>query len=326
MRRRVVLLGVLGAGVGLGGAQAQTPAAGFPARGVRIIVPYAAGGGSDIVGRILAAQAGQATGLPFSVENRGGGASIPGTQAIVVAPPDGTTVGIVDLALVVNPAMFGARLPYDTLRDLAPVGVLVTAPTVMLAHHAAPARSVVEVVAAARARPGAVSLAHAGTGTANHLASVQFQLAAGLEVVQVSYRGGGPTVTAVVTGEVPYGFGAIPTAKGHIDEGRIRALAVAGPDRSPALPDTPTFAELGLPGVDVVGFWGLVAPAGVPAPVLERLHALLVAPAREATVAARLEGLGYAVVAGSRQDFAAMVEREVAKWRVVIGQAGIVPD
>jgi tripartite-type tricarboxylate transporter receptor subunit TctC len=320
MRRRLLLAAAAAAPLAGRVARAQR---GFPERAVRIIVPYGPGGSSDIVARILAQRATEITGQSFLVENRGGGASIPGTQAVAAAPPDGYTIGTADNALVVNPALFRERLPYDTERDLGALGLAVTAPLLLLAHPSAPARSVADVLEAARARPGALAISHGGIATPTHLAAVQLQLATGLEFNQVGYRGGGPQLTGLVAGEVPYGLVAISSAFTHVQGGRLRPLAITSAARSAQLPDVPTMAESGLPAVDLVGWWGFIAPAGVPAAVAERLHAALIAPAREAAVTARLEALGYSVVAGSGADYAAQIRREIAQWREIVARVGI---
>ena len=299
---------------------------GFPERTVRIIVPYGPGGSSDIVARMLAQRATEITGQSFVVENRGGGASIPGTQAVVTAPPDGYTVGTADNALVMNPALFRERLPFDTERDLAALGLAVTAPSLLLAHPSAPARTMAELLAEARARPGTVAISHGGIGTPSHLVAVQMQLATSLEFNLVGYRGGGPQLIGLVSGEVPYGLAAISSSFGQVQGGRLRPLAITSAERSALLPDVPTTVELGLPSVDLVGWWGFVMPAAVPAEIARRLHGVLIAPAREPTVRTRLEGLGYSVVAGSPEDYAARIRREIAQWREIVARTGLRPE
>lgn len=309
--RRRPLLAALAAAPLSAPALAQS---GFPTRPVRIIVPYAAGGASDIVGRLMAQHATKETGQSFVVENRGGGATVPGTQAVVTAPADGYTISTVDNALSVNPTMLRGRLPFDTEKDLAPLGVLVQAPLVLVKHPGAPAESVADVLAQARQRPGSVSVSHAGIGSPTHLAVVQFLVASGLEMTPVGYRGGGPQVTALMGGEVEYGFISVPSSLAHLQGGRVKALAITSPARSALLPGVPSFREAGLPAVDLMGWWGMVAPAGVPEPVLDRLHALLVAGVHTPEVAERLRGLNYELVGSSRADFAAMIRREIARW------------
>ncbi|MCO6419736.1 tripartite tricarboxylate transporter substrate binding protein [Siccirubricoccus sp. KC 17139] len=296
----------------------------FPARSIRIVVPYGPGGSSDIVARILAQRATELSGQTVVVENRGGGASIPGTQAVIGAPADGYTLGTADNALVVNPGLFRERMPFDVERDLAPLGLAVTAPLVLLANPAAKARDVKGVLAEMRAGP--TGLSHGGIGTPTHLTVVEFLLATGLEPTVVGYRGGGPQLTGLVAGDVPYGFVAISSAMTHIQGGRLRPLALTGTERNPALPEVPTMAEAGLPEVTTVGWWGFIMPTGVPAPIQARLRTLLLEPAKEAAVRARLEGLGYSVVAGDAASFGARIRQETAQWRERADRAGLKPE
>ena len=246
------------------------------------------------------------------MENRGGGASIPGTQAVATAAPDGYTLGVMDLSLVTNPGLFGARLPYETERDFSAIGAVVAAPHVLLGSPGGAARSFADFLAAARARPGELAFAHAGNGTANHLASVQLQMAAGLRLSLVGYRGAAPANAAVAAGEVPFGL--------------LRALAVTGTRRSQALPDVPTFAELGLPQMDTESVFGVIAPAGVPAEVVQRLNALMVAPAGTAPIGPRMEAMGYTLMASTAEDYASLIRREISKWRGVVAAAGVQPE
>ena len=328
MHRRA-LLGAIPAAAIARAASAQGPSAqgqGGPGRPVRIIVPYGPGGSSDIVARILAQRASELTGQSFLVENRGGGASVPGTQAVATAAPDGTTIGTADNALVLNPSLLPAKLPYDTERDLGALGLAVTAPALLLAHPDAPARSVADVLAEARTQSGGLGISHGGIGAPTHLAAVQFQLASGVPVTLVGYRGGGPQLTGLVTGEVRYGFVAISSAMSQVQGGKLRPLAITSATRSPLLPEVPTMAEAGLPAVDTLGWWGFITPARMPPDMVRWLHAALVAPAREPAVAARLQSLGYTVVASSPDDYAAQIHREIAQWRDVLARAGIKPE
>jgi len=304
-------------------ARAQTAA--FPARSVRIIVPYGPGGSSDIVARILAQHATELSGQSFLVENRGGGASVPGTQAIVTAPSDGYTIGSNDNALFTNPSLLKERLPYDTEREVGALGLAVTTPGVLLAHPSAEARSAAEMVAEAARRPG-LGLSHGGIGTPSHLAVVQLALATRQEFTPVGYRGGGPQLTGLIAGDVPYGFAALSSSLVHVQAGRLRALAVAGATRAPLLPAVPSMAEAGFPAVDVLGEWGFILPPGVPAEIVARLHALLLAPARQDPLRAKLVAQGYAVVASEPADYAAHIRREVALWRGIVARAGIQPE
>lgn len=322
MQRRTLLGGGL-----LLAAPALRPAWAQPsARPVRVIVPYGPGGSSDIVARILAQRAGEITGQSFVVENRGGGASVPGTQQVATAAPDGGTLGTADNALVLNPYLLAAKLPYDTERDIGALGLAVTAPALLLAHPDAPARTVAEVLAEARTEAGGLGISHGGIGAPTHLTAVQFQLAGGVPITLVGYRGGGPQLTGLVTGDVRYGFVAISSALGQVQGGRLRPIAITAKARSPLLPEVPTMAEAGLPAVDALGWWGFILPAGVPAPAVQRLHAALVAPAREPAISARLEALGYTVVASGPEEYATQIRREIGQWREVFAKAGVQPE
>src|SRR4051812_2271057 len=272
-------------------ARAQTSA--FPARPVRIVVPYGPGGSSDIVARMLAQHASEQSGQGFLVENRGGGASVPGTQAVLGAAPDGYTIGTNDNALVVNPSLLKEKPPYDVERDVAALGLAVTSPGLLLAHPSGTARDLTALVAEAATRPG-IGISHGGIGTPSHLAVVQLLLATGRDFTAVGYRGGGPQLTGLVSGDVPYGIAALSSSLGHVQSGRLRALAVTGAARTPLLPEVPSMAEAGFPAVDVVGIWGFIAPAGVPPEVMARLHALLIAPTREEPLRTKLVAQGYA--------------------------------
>ncbi len=310
--RRVALLGLAAPFVAR--AQAQET------RG-RIIVPYGPGGSSDIVARLLAQQAGN-----WVVENRGGGASIPGTQAVAVATPDGTTIGTADNALVVNQALFKDRLPFVVERDIGAIGLAVTAPLLLLANPAAPSRTVAEVVAEARSTRGGLSVSHGGSGTPTHLAALQFQFASQADITQVGYRGGGPQLTGLVSGELNYGFVAISSSFSHVEGGRLRPVAISGPVRSPRLPNVPTFTEAGLPGVDVLGWWGFIGPGTMAPAMLERLYAQVVAPATQPAMRERLEALGYSVQADRPAEFSARIKREIASWSEVFEKAGVKPE
>ena len=323
MLRRRTLTATLSATVLATPALAQR---GFPERSVRVLVPYGPGGSSDIVARILSLRASEITGQSFIVENRGGGASIPGTQAVATAAPDGYTIGTADNALVVNPALLRDRMPFDTERDIGPLGVAVTAPLLFLANPGAPARTLGEIVQAARERPGAIALSHGGIGTPTHLALVQLQIATGLEFNLVGYRGGGPQLTGLVTGEVPYGVVAIASSFVHVEGRRLRPVAITSAQRSALVPEVPTTAEAGWAAVDLVGWWAFITPAGMPAEVLQRLHEVVIAPAREPAIRQRMEGLGYTVVAGTPVEFGTRIRREVAQWREIAQRVGMRPE
>ena len=236
----------------------------YPSKPVRMIVPYAPGGATDILARLLAARIDQEFKQSVVIDNRGGGASQVGTQAIAQAPPDGTTIGMIDSAFTINPGLFAGKLPYDTIKDFAPVSLIATAPLVLVVHPSVAATSAQELIALAKAKPGAISYALPGLGTPVHLAGEQLRQAAGIDVVSVPYRGAGPSIADFIAGQVQMTFATVPSILEHVRAGRARALAMVG-ERSPLLPDIPAMAEAGLPGVDAALMFGLVAPAATPA-------------------------------------------------------------
>src|SRR3954466_452678 len=245
----------------------------YPQRPVRMIVPYAPGGASDILARLIQPHLDRELGQAFIVDNRGGGASQVGTQAIATAAPDGYTIGVIDSAFVINPGLFAGKMPYDTQRDFAPVSLLATTPLVLVVHPSVPANTAQELVALAKARPGEMTFASAGLGTAIHLAGGQFRQVAGIDINHIPYRGGGPSVIDLIAGKVNFTFSTIPSISEHVRSGRVRALGVTGV-RSPHLAGVPSMAEAGLAGVDAAPLFGMVAPAAVPVPIIERLSAV----------------------------------------------------
>ena len=210
-----------------------------------MIVPYAPGGASDILARLIQPHLERALGQSFVVDNRGGGASQVGTQAIATAAPDGYTIGVIDSAFVINPGLFAGKLPYDTKKDFAPVSLLATTPLVLVVHPSVPANTAQELVALAKAKPGEITFASAGLGTAIHLAGEQFRQVAGVDINHIPYRGGGPSVIDLLAGKVNFTFSTIPSILEHVRGGRVRALGVTGA-RSSHLPDVPSMAEAGL--------------------------------------------------------------------------------
>jgi tripartite-type tricarboxylate transporter receptor subunit TctC len=322
IRRRPLL------GAGLLSVLSPLPAAAqaWPSRAVRLIVPYPPGGASDITARFLAQELTTTLGQSVVVENRGGAASITGTQAVATAPADGYTLGVVDTAFVVNPGLFGTRLPYDTRRDFTPISVLVRAPLALVIPAAAPWRNVGELVAAARAKPGELSFASAGNGTAVHMAGEQFRQAAGFDYLHVPYRGGGPMITDLLAARVQMAFGTVPAITEHVRAGRLRALAVTGAARSPLLPEVPSMAEAGLPQVDAALLNALVGPAALPDPVVERLAQASRAVVTGAAIRARLAELGFEPVGSTAAETRDAFEADIPRWEGIVRQGGIRPD
>jgi tripartite-type tricarboxylate transporter receptor subunit TctC len=307
-------------------ALAAFPAAAqdYPSRPVRVIVPYAPGGASDILARLVQPHLERALGQSFVVDNRGGGASQVGTQAIATAAPDGYLIGVIDSAFVINPGLFAGKLPYDTKKDFAPISLLATTPLVLVVHPSVAANSAQELVALAKAKPGEITFASAGLGTAIHLAGEQFRQVAGVDINHIPYRGGGPSVIDLLAGKVSFTFSTIPSIHEHVRGGRVRALGVTGA-RSSHLPDVPGMAEAGLAGVDASPLFGMVAPAAVPPAIVSRLSETAARAVREGALNQRLLEIGYVPVGSSPAEFRSRIDEEVDKWTRIIQTANIKP-
>ncbi|WAI81713.1 MULTISPECIES: Bug family tripartite tricarboxylate transporter substrate binding protein [Achromobacter] len=298
-------------------------AARYPDKAVRLYIPYPPGAATDTLGRMAGQVYAEALGQPFVVENRGGGGTTIGTRALAVSAPDGYTIGMVDSTFTINPALLGDRQPYDAIKDFAPISLMATAPFVMVVHPSVKATDVASFVALAKAQPGTLSFGSAGVGSGPHLAGEQLRQQAGVDVLHVPYRGGGTVITDLLGGQVQFAFATVPTLLEHIKAGRLRALAVTSPKRVSQLPDVPTFAEAGLPGVDISPLFGLVAPAGVPDPIIDRLSKTLADSVRNGALRDKLAGLGFQPVGSTPAEFAQRIRDDVAKWTRVIQRGGI---
>jgi tripartite-type tricarboxylate transporter receptor subunit TctC len=303
-----------------GASFAQTP--GYPNRPVKMIAPFAPGGPVDAVARVLAPKLSEGLGQQFYVENHPGGSGNIGTALAAKAPADGYTVLVISSTLVVNPSLF-AKLGFDTTTDLAPVSLVGVSPQVLLVHPSVPAANLKELVAWVKASPGQYSYAHAGLGTPGYLAGEMLKQAFGLDLVAVSFNGGGPAITSTIGGHTPVLYTSISTAAGHIKQGTVRALAVTGARRSPALPDVPTLAEAGAPGQESDIILGVLVPAGTPQDVVDRLHREIVRIVALADVRERLSALGFEPIASTPKEFADRIRWEIDKWTKVIRAANI---
>jgi len=303
-----------------GASFAQT--SGYPNRPVKMIAPFAPGGPVDAVARVLAPKLSEGLGQQFYVENHPGGSGNIGTALAAKAPPDGYTILVISSTLVVNPSLF-AKLGFDTTSDLAPVSLVGVSPQVLLVHPSVPAASVKELVAWVKASPGQLSYAHAGLGTPGYLAGEMLKQAFGLDLVAVSFNGGGPAITSTIGGHTPILYTSISTAAGHIKQGTVRALAVTGAQRSPALPDVPTLAEAGAPGQESDIILGVLVPAGTPQDVIDRLHREIVRIVALPDVRERLSALGFEPIASTPGEFADRIRWEIDKWAKVIRAANI---
>jgi len=303
-------------------ASALTHAQTFPAKPIRIVVPFAPGGGTDIMTRIYGPRVAESIGQQVVVENRPGAGSTIGTEIVAKSPPDGYTVLMVDTSYTVNPSLY-RKLAYDSLKDLAPVIHAAAAPVLLVAHPSLPARTLKELVALARSRPGQLNYASGGNGASTHLGGELLKMEAGINMVHVPYKGTGPAIADVVAGQVTVMFAGISSAKQFVSAGRLRAIALTGAKRNAAMPEVPTFAEGGLPGVDAGTNWGALVPAGTPREVIARLNSELDRALQLPDVRARLVDLGYDVIGGPPERFGENARSEMTKWARVVKQAGI---
>ena len=318
MRRRDALLG----GLALLAATPAHAQRGFPQRPVRVIIPFAPGGGTDNLARLIEPAVNRLLGQSQVIETRPGAGGIIGAEAVARAEPDGYTVMMTDASFSIVPGLY-PRLPFDVLRDFAPISLLATGSSVLLVHPSLPVRSLQDLLALARARPGELSYASGGNGTGPHLAAELVKITAGIELTHVPYRGTGPATNDVVAGHVKMMFNGTSAAKPHVDAGRLIAIAVTGDTRNPALPDVPTFAEQGLPGIEAASNWGVLAPARTPEPALRHLTAAFAGGVTDPSIAARLEYLGFTPVGSDATTYATRLAADVERWTRVIRTAGV---
>lgn len=301
-------------------------AAAYPDMTVRIVIPYPAGGATDNLGRLAAQTLQQALGQSFIADNKGGGGTTIGTRAVAQAAPDGYTLGMVDSSFTINPGLLGARLPYDTLKDFAPISLLARAPFVLVVHPSVPVSNLAGFIARAKAAPGSMAYGSAGVGSGPHLAGELLAQQAGIQVQHIPYKGGGTVITDLLGGQFQFAFATVPTLTEHIKAGRLRALAVTPSQRVAQLPDVPTFTQAGLPGVDTMPLFGLVAPAGVPPAIVEQLSAVLRQSIAQGEMRARLTALGFEPVGSTPAAFGQRIADEAAQWAAVIRRGNIQPE
>jgi tripartite-type tricarboxylate transporter receptor subunit TctC len=315
MRRIGLALCVL---VALG---AEAFAQSWPARPIRLVVPFGAGGGTDNLARIIEPLVSKGLGQPLVIENRPGGGSVIGMDAVAKAAPDGYTLVMTDTSIAVNPSL--KPLPYDSIKDFEPVSLLAAAPVILVAHPSLPAKTLQEFVALAKQQPGKFNYASGGIGASTHLGGELLKFVAGIDVAHVPYKGTGPAMNDLIGGHVHVMFSGISSARPHMDSGALRALAVTGDTRNAATPAVPTFAEAGLPGVTASTYWGVLAPKGTPKDIVERVSVEFAKAIRDPDVVARIAQLGYLPIAGGPPDYAANIKSEIAKWAPVVKNANI---
>jgi tripartite-type tricarboxylate transporter receptor subunit TctC len=297
----------------------------YPVKPVRMIMPFPAGGASDILARIIAAELSKALGQNMIIDNRGGAAGNIGTEIAARAAPDGYTIALGNISThSINPALY--KLPHDVVRDFAPIGIIGVVTNMLVVHPSIPARSVRDLLALARARPGQVDYASAGSGSPAHLAGAMFNALAGVKLNHIPYKGNAPATSDLVAGHVGVMFNAMPAAVPHVQAKRLRALAVTTATRSRGAPDVPTIAEAGVPGYDLSAWHGLFAPAGTPRPIVDRLSAEMAKAVRIPAVAERLIALGTEPVGNTPDEFAAIVRADLVRYAKAVADSGAKAD
>ena len=304
---------------------AVAAAQGYPTRPVRLIIPFPPGGSNDIVGRMIAAQLGERLGQTMVVDNRGGAGGTIGTELAAKAPADGYTVLLISTAYAFNTSIY-KKLPYDPVKSFTPVALLGSGPGVLVVNPALPVNSVRDLIAFAKERPGKLNNASAGVGSFQHLASELFRIQAGIEWLHVPYKGGGPAMMDLIAGQADASVGSLIQMLPHIRSGKLKALGTTGVKRSPVLPDVPTVAEAGVPGYEATNWWGLLAPAGIPPAIVERLHQEVVAVQASAETRKRFETEGAEAVQMNPAQFGAFIAAETTKWARVVKEAGIAAE
>jgi tripartite-type tricarboxylate transporter receptor subunit TctC len=303
-------------------ALVQTAAADeYPSRQIRLIIPFPPGGSNDVVGRIVAAQLGERLGKQVFVDNRSGAGGIVGSDLAAKATPDGYTLLVVSIAHSVDPWLY--KEPFDPVKDFVPVSIIATGTNVLTVNPTVPVHSVKELLALAKERPGVLNYASAGIGSFQHLSGELFKLTADVDFQHVPYKGGGPAMLAVIAGEAQVMYSSIVQTVPNVQSGLLRALATGGEQRSPILPDLPTIAEAGVPGYVATNWWGIVAPAGTPQPIVAKLHDTIAELLNSDTTKKYLDNEGAAPVHMSSVEFGKFIEAEIAKWGPVVKKAGM---
>src|SRR4051794_28517939 len=283
----------------------------YPSRYIRMIVPYVPGGGTDTLTRTIAPKLGETLGQQIIIDNRVGGSSAVGTDIAAKASPDGYTLLMVDTSFTTNPALYG-KLPFDPVKDFAPVSLVASAPVILVVHPSVPIRNVKEFVALAKARPGELNFASGAPGSSTHLGGELLKSAAKVDVVNIPYKGTGQAITDVLGGQVGMMFAGISTIRQHVRAGKLRAIAVTGEQRAAAMPEVPTFTESGLVGVDSGTYWGCLAPAATPKEIVNKVSAALHTVVMSPDIRARLEERGYTVIGSVPERFAENIRSEIA--------------
>jgi tripartite-type tricarboxylate transporter receptor subunit TctC len=293
----------------------------YPTRPVRLIIPFPPGGSNDVVGRLIATHLGERLGKQVVVDNRSGAGGVIGTEVVAKASADGYTVGIISMAHAVNPWLY--KLAYDPIKDFAPVGLLARGANVLVVHPSLPVNSVKDLVVLAKQKPGDLQYASAGIGSFQHLGGELFKLMAGVDILHVPFKGGGPAMVDIVGGHTKVMFSSMVQTVPQIRAGKLRALGTGGLERSPVLPDIPTIAEAGVPAYEAVNWWGIVAPAATPRAIIDRVNRELEAVQKSPEVLKQFANEGADAVSMKPAEFGTFMVSEMNKWEKVVKQGGI---
>src|SRR5437868_9463267 len=305
-----------------GSAQAQDA---WPSQPIRFILPFPPGGGTDILGRLIAENLSTRLGQPVGTENRGGAGGNVGAKAAARSAPDGYTIVLVAPSIAISPSLY-SKLNYDPVKDFVAVAMVASVPNVMITHPAVPAQNLAEFIALAKAKPGGMNFGSGGSGTSNHLAGELLNLVADIKLVHVPYKGVNLAMNGVLAGEVQLVFIGVPVPAPHIKAGRLRALAVLAQRRSPILPDVPTAEEAGLANFDVTTWYAILAPAGTPRPIVARLNGELMKIMHAPDIKERLAAMGTDPMTSTPEECGEYIQKEIAKWGDVVRKAGLRAD
>jgi len=298
----------------------------YPAKPIRLIVPFPPGGGTDLVARAIAPKLMETSGIHLIVDNRPGGGTVLGAEFAARSAPDGYTIFLgTNTSHAINPNLL-SKLPYDAIRDFAPITRIALIPYILVVHPSLPAHSIKGLVALAKARPGELNFASSGSGTPGHLAGIMLNEAAGIKMVHIPYKGAAPATTATISGETQLVFGSLTSTLSSVKSGRLRALAMSSAKRSPLLPEMATVAESGYPGFEAITWYGLFAPAGTPPAIVSRLNAEFLKVLNAADFRAWLSDQGADAAPGTPDEFAAFVKAEIARYAPLIRKSGMRPD
>ncbi len=310
----------------LGGSYGAACAQAYPAKPIRMMVGFPPGGGTDIIGRIVAQKLGEALGQQIIVDNRGGASGQLAAELLSRAAPDGYTIMMAHIAAISILPSLVSKLPYDAQKDFAPVSLAAIGPNLLVVHPSVPVKSVRELVALAKARPGQLLYASPGAGTVQHLAGELFKLQAKVDILHVPYKGSGQSIVDLVAGQVHMDFDAVPPVINHVRQGKLRALAVTSAKRFSLLPDMPTIEEAGVPGFDMSTWWGIVAPAAVSKDIINKLNNEMVKSIGQADARDKISGVGADIVGNSPAEFAAFIRTETEKYARIVKAANIKVD